>query len=237
MNKKEKLSIIIPVLNEEKNLSRLLPRLREQKGVEIEIIVADAGSTDNSKKICRKYKAKITKGGLPAIGRNRGAEIASNERILFLDADVYFSKIFIIKCIKNMKKKKLVLASVLTDPESDKKIDRLMFFFWDNWVFLTQKFYPHAPGYCIFSSKKLHEKINGFDEKLTLADDSNYVFRGSKFARFGIIPLRIKTSVRRLDTEGRFKLAIKMIGCALYRIFFGEAKKNQFNYNFGEHKR
>jgi len=44
------LSIIIPTLNEEKNLSLLLSSLKEEEG-DWEIIVADAGSVDETLKV------------------------------------------------------------------------------------------------------------------------------------------------------------------------------------------
>ncbi len=229
------ISIIIPTYNEEKHLLKLLKSIKKQDFKDYEIIVSDANSKDKTVKIAKKYGCKVIKGGLPSIGRNNGAKFAKYERIVFLDADVIISRGFIINCLRAMDKKNLGVASVLSKPDSNKFIDRFLFALWNFWVWSTQKIYPHAPGYCIFSSKTIHNKINGFDPKLVLGEDSNYVLRASKAAKFGIIPVEIKTSVRRLDTEGRWKLFKKLVHCGVYRMIKGEPEGNKFDYNFGIH--
>jgi len=225
------ISVIIPVLNDEKYLERLLKNLKSQK-VKMQVIVADYNSTDNSRKIAKKYKATIVKGGKPAVGRNNGVKAAKYENLLFLDADVSFKSDFLSKSLKQIKKRKLDGATPFSYAESTNILDKLLFAGWNFWVWLTQSVYPHAPGYCIFSTKSIHKKINGFDKSLFLGEDSNYVLKLSKKGKFRMIPTCMKTSVRRLETEGRFGMATKMILCGLYRIFFGEPKRNIFHYGY-----
>ena len=77
-----KVSIIIPVYNVEKYLDKCLKSVLNQTYKNIEIIVINDGSTDNSLKICKKYKDKrivlIDKenGGVSS-ARNKGLELAS----------------------------------------------------------------------------------------------------------------------------------------------------------------
>ena len=231
------LSVIIPVLDEEYHLERLIKALKLQRGVKLDIIVADAGSQDNSRIIAKKYGVKVVKGGLPSVGRNNGTKVAKYGQILFLDADVIFPRGFVVKCLRDMKKRKLNVASVLTKPDSKKIVDRLLFAVWNIWVVLTQKIYPHAPGYCIFSNKAVHKKIGGFNPRLYICDDANYVAKASKIAKFGIIQTFVTTSVRRLDTEGRLEMSKKMVLCGVYRIVKGEPIGNKFKYHFGVHKK
>ena len=232
-----KLSVVIPVLNEEHNLEKLFAALKAQKEVELDLILADAGSTDKSLDIAKKYRAKVVKGGLPAVGRNNGIKSAKYDNIAFLDADVSFSNTFLRDCMNYMKKRNIKVAGALTNPDSKKIIDTIYFSTWNFWVWFTQYFFPHAAGYCIFTKKKVHDKLQGFDENIRLGEDSNYVLRASKIVKFRIIPHKITTSVRRLDTEGRFKLAMKMFLCLLYRIIGKEDHKNLFNYNFNNHNK
>ena len=71
------LSIIIPALNEEKYLPLLLGEIKKQNFADdLEIIVADAGSVDKTIEIARSFGCEITKGGLPAKGRNEGGKVA-----------------------------------------------------------------------------------------------------------------------------------------------------------------
>ena len=230
------LSVVVPVLNEEYYLERLLRNLSAQKGVLLDIIVADAGSKDKSREIAQKYGARVVEGGKPPVGRNNGVPFAKYREILFLDADVDFHENFVCRCLDDMKKKRLVVATVLTNPESDRMIDRVLFDLWNFWVWTTQKIYPHACGCCIFSHADIHKKIGGFDPNLTLGEDSNYALKASNVCRFGVLDKEINMSVRRLDTEGRAGMLKKMILCGLYRIFIGEPRGNMFNYHFN-HKR
>lgn len=82
-------SIVIPAKNESKNLSILLPKLRSFFP-EINIIVVDDGSTDDTKKLALNYSAKVIQhpysmGNGAAI--KSGARACKTEYIIFMDAD------------------------------------------------------------------------------------------------------------------------------------------------------
>lgn len=95
--KSKKISIIVPIYNAEKFLAEAIDSLINQTLIDIEIILVNDGSTDNSKQICEEYAKKderiivINKenGGL-ADSRNTGMKIASGKYIMFLDADDKF---------------------------------------------------------------------------------------------------------------------------------------------------
>lgn len=85
-----KVSVIIPTVNERKGLAETVARLRLTAGRgEIEIIVADGGSTDGTTEIARRVADKLVES--PARGRavqmHRGALAASGDLLLFLHAD------------------------------------------------------------------------------------------------------------------------------------------------------
>lgn len=88
------LSIIIPARNEEENLGRLLPSVREQEWTAHEIIVVDDRSEDATAALAREHGAMVVEGRpLPEgwYGKpwacTQGAEAASGDWLLFLDAD------------------------------------------------------------------------------------------------------------------------------------------------------
>lgn len=92
-----KVSVIVPVYNVEKYLTKSLDSLVNQTLEDIEIIVVNDGSTDNSKKIIEVYKEKYQdkikylekpNGGL-SDARNFGIPHATGEYIAFLDSDDY----------------------------------------------------------------------------------------------------------------------------------------------------
>jgi glycosyltransferase involved in cell wall biosynthesis len=78
-----KISIIIPTKNEETCLPKLLDSIKSQDFPDYEIIIADANSTDKTREIAKSYGCIVVDGGLPAVGRNRGAEVANGEILLF----------------------------------------------------------------------------------------------------------------------------------------------------------
>ena len=98
-----KLTIIIPCKNEEQYIGKCLESLLNQEDIkDVEIIIADANSTDSTINIINEYKKsldiKVIEGGLPSIGRNKGAYLANSEYLLFIDAD---AEIYDNRIIKN----------------------------------------------------------------------------------------------------------------------------------------
>lgn len=85
------ISIIIPARNAHNTLEILLNSIRASSFKDMELIVIDDASTDETAQISRKLGARIIrleKQSGPAVARNRGAEVARGEILLFLDSDV-----------------------------------------------------------------------------------------------------------------------------------------------------
>ena len=90
-----KVSVIIPVRNEERSIRVLLDSLLSQTLPADEIIITDGGSTDSTRDIIRKYIAEGSpihliqeNVALPGRGRNLGAQQARNDWIAFTDAGI-----------------------------------------------------------------------------------------------------------------------------------------------------
>lgn len=231
-----KISIIIPALNEAKSLPYTLESIKEQDFQDFEIIIADAGSTDGTPAIAEKYGCQVVAGGMPAVGRNAGAKAASGEWLLFLDADVYLSDKFLSFLAEEAAEMAADIASCAIIPLSDKIIDQIMHATANAYINLTQYFYPHAPGFCIFVKKSLHDRLGGFDESLKLAEDHEYVKRAKEFGRYKILKKpKIYVSVRRMESDGRFNVAAKYVACEVYRALLGEIRTDLFKYKFGHH--
>lgn len=86
------LSVILPVFNAEKFLATCINSLLDQSYENIEIIIIDDGSTDNSLRICKQYKdtrislIHIENSGVNA-ARMAGFAKATGDYITFIDAD------------------------------------------------------------------------------------------------------------------------------------------------------
>ena len=98
-----KVSIIIPVYNEERDIEDCINSLKKQTYKRVEIIIVDDGSTDKTLNILKKFK-KITiirgehKG--PGFSRNLGSKTAEGEILIFIDADMTFDKNYIKNLIE-----------------------------------------------------------------------------------------------------------------------------------------
>ncbi len=100
------LSVIVPVYNVEKFLTKCLDSLISQTYKDLEIILIDDGSTDNSGKICDEYakrdnRVKVIhqKNKGVSVARNVGLDLATGSYITFVDSDDwcekdYFKQIF-----------------------------------------------------------------------------------------------------------------------------------------------
>lgn len=91
MSKKD-ISIIIPIYNAEKYLKRCIDSVVNQTKKELEIILINDGSNDNSENVIKKYKderIKYFKNKNQGIGktRNFGIEKATGKYMMFLDSD------------------------------------------------------------------------------------------------------------------------------------------------------
>ncbi len=92
-----KVSVIVPVYNSEQELRDCLDSLVEQTEKDIEIIVIDDASTDNSPEIEAEYQKKYPNVKVyrnernlgQSETRNRGIELAEGDYIAFLDSDDY----------------------------------------------------------------------------------------------------------------------------------------------------
>ena len=92
------ISVIIPVYNAEKYLKKCIESVQHQTYENIEIILVDDGSKDNSLQICNEFAQKDTrisvfskKNGGAASARNKGLDVCKGEYIYFVDCDDYIA--------------------------------------------------------------------------------------------------------------------------------------------------
>lgn len=109
----KKVSIIVPVYGVEKYIDKCLDSLVKQSLKEIEVIVVNDGTKDNSQKIIDKYvkkypdkiKSFIKENGGQGSARNYGLEKVSGEYIGYVDSDDFIEKDMYKKLYNKAKEK------------------------------------------------------------------------------------------------------------------------------------
>lgn len=103
-----KVSIIVPVFNAEKYLERCVSSVLSQTYQNIELILVDDGSNDNSKEMCDEYCAAFhnikcihKKNEGVSSARNVGIDMSNGDYILFLDSDDFIDKEAVSVLIEN----------------------------------------------------------------------------------------------------------------------------------------
>jgi glycosyltransferase involved in cell wall biosynthesis len=224
------LTIVIPCKNEGLGIIKTIDLI---KYLNCRIIIADS-SDDNITRIHlhryikkNKINAIVINGGLPAIARNKGAELVETPFILFLDADI---NILDSKVIKEALSK---ISSFHLDLVTCKfrSIDGRYNWVW--WIFdiiqwFCSKTTPFAVGgFMLFRTKTFNE-LGKFNEKDKIAEDYHLSSK-IKPNKFRIINNFVYTSNRRFDKSGVWTM-IKIAVGAWFNRKNDKWFENDFNY-------
>ena len=123
-----KISVIIPVYNVEKYIRQCLESVINQTYKNLEIIIVNDGTKDNSMKIVEEYlsdeRIKIIdkeNGGLSS-ARNKGLEHATGDYILFVDSDDWIKENLCETCMKNQKNEDIIAYNYIEYDEITKEM-------------------------------------------------------------------------------------------------------------------
>ncbi|MCL4418056.1 MAG: glycosyltransferase [Actinobacteria bacterium] len=170
MQKKRPLvSTVITTKNEEEVLERLLRSLIDQSYTNIEIILVDNNSSDDTLKIAQKFKkVKIYQYGPErSAQRNFGAGKSKGEYLLFLDADMELTPSVIQNCVQVITEGNF--SGVVIPEES------IASSFWGKIKAYERSFYSDkgdpVTDAARFFKKEVFVKAGGYDESITGPED------------------------------------------------------------------
>ena len=231
-------SIIIPTYNEEVYLPRLLDSIAKQDFRDYEVIVADNRSTDGTRRVARSHGARVVDGGVPGIGRNRGARAARGEYLLFVDADTVLPEGFLSSIMARFERDFIDICVPWIRPiDGAKPIYRTIFQFSNTFFTLMEAIQPQGLGICLLVTRRLHNRIGGFSETIRVSEDFDYIKRASLVGRFRVYPqVFVYHSVRRYQKEGVGNLVQKQFKSGFIYLFTGKAFDTD-DYKFGNFTR
>ena len=120
------ISVIIPVYNVENYLEECLNSVQTQTYTNIEVILVNDGSTDNSKMICERYCQEDSRFHLisqtnqgQSVARNVGVEVSTGEFIAFVDSDDVIKANYLEELMKYMSDDIDIVESIFTVSKKD----------------------------------------------------------------------------------------------------------------------
>jgi rSAM/selenodomain-associated transferase 2 len=198
-----KISIIIPVLNEAENIRQAIACT--QPSTNIEVIVVDGGSQDDTHKIASDFKVTIIS-SLPgrAVQMNKGATLAKGDILLFLHADTRLPTGFDVMIRTALQPTGIVAGAFALGIDAEVASLRLV-----EWgVNMRSRFWQMPYGdQAIFLTKQTFNKIGNFPE-LPFMEDFEIMRRLKRIGRITIIPVPVITSSRRWLQKGIWKTTL-----------------------------
>jgi len=230
----DRLSVIIPALNEERYIRRCLESVfRQNRAILHEVIVADFNSTDRTREICREFNVRIETGGTPAVARNFGASVATGNILLFLDADSVLPEGFLDKAIESFHQLNPAIISFFMAPVPWTFISGLVLKFYNYYSYLASLL--RLPVFatcacCMMTTTANHKAVNGFDPEMAVLEEYDYVRRLKKLGKFRVISLMFYVSMRRYNRGCALKKAAIMFFYYFEWLLKGKVTKDKFGY-------
>ncbi len=174
------------------------------------VLVADASSTDGTPEIVMSFRDRLNvsviRGGMPSVGRNRGAAQAESQYVLFLDADIELADTTLLRrCMERAQTGQLHCVTTNILCRDGSWIDRLFYAGNDFFQYLSCLHRPFATGmFMLFETRKFRE-LGGFHEQVLFAEDyllSQQVER----KRFAIVRGGVYTTNRRFQRMGHLRV-------------------------------
>ncbi len=214
-----KFSVIIPTLNEEYFLTRNLEQIISLRR-NLEIIVTDGGSTDNTLEIAKKFNCKIVES---KAGRgtqlNAGAAVASGDILIFLHADTFLPYDAFELIEKTFSDYQVKIARF-----------KLGFDFTSKWLEFYKRFTKYNSQFTRFGDsaiivrKDFFKELGGFSDRETF-EDVDFFSRAVKLSDIFLIDDFVVSSARRFILDGEIKRQ-------LLNILLFTAYLLNFNQNF-----
>lgn len=176
------ISIIIPIYNSEKYLQKCLQSVRRQSYQNIEIILVDDGSTDQSARICDKYAKKDSRFQVYHIknqgvshARNYGILQSSGKYICFIDSDDWVPEHYVKSLASIIVRNEIDLVLCPLAGQIEEEWTDFIFDFnqydSEKFLFLSENYFLYGPVCKIYNVSVLRENRIFFPEEMSYGED------------------------------------------------------------------
>lgn len=214
-NKKPELSVVIPAFNEANIIAALLGCLQRQKNIDLEIILVDGGSTDETVALAEQALQQhrhqqiihcADRGRAQQL--NRGATAAKSDWLLFLHADseINDNKLF-ARALQHLNNFILqdandnIAAHFALRFKRNQNDYALAYYFYECKTYLNRLDTINGDqGFLMKNS--FFQRLGGFDESLDYMEDARLARKVFAEGQWITLPGYILTSARRFELEG-----------------------------------
>ena len=229
-------SLVIPTWNEADWLPRLLESARAIPEIR-QIIVADKASADGTPALALAAGCAIAEGGRPSAARNHGAALATEDILLFTDADCVLTADAVRAAVEALGRPGVVGVHVRTVPVSLDAYCRLSYRLMDLYLrALAMCGLVQGVASFIAVRREAFEACAGFDERVAVGEDADFLRRLSARGRVLYRPDQIVfTSARRFHSERPWLFSAKVFMWATLRLL--HLKRSIVEYRWDGHAR
>lgn len=212
-------SLIIPTWNEAGWLPRLLQSARGIPEIR-QTIVADKDSHDGTAELARGARCALVPGGRPSAARNHGAQAATEDILLFADADCVLTPGAVRAAVEALAIPGVVGVHVRTVPVSLDWYCQLSYSLMDIYIRALALF-GIVQGVASFIAvrRDMFRACGGFDERVIVGEDADFLRRLSHRGRVQYRSDQVVfTSARRFHTERPWLFSMKVFMWTALRL-------------------
>jgi len=189
-------SVIVPTYNSASTLRECLQSIIMQSYSNIELVVVDNHSNDDTLAIAKEFTASaFTKGPERSAQRNYGVDKAAGDYVCIIDSDMQLSPKVIAQCVAAVQRRPDTKGVIIPEESFGEG-------FWAQCKKLERSFYIGVDWMeaARFFDIKLYKKLGGYDSSLVSGEDWDLSQRAKASARLGRVEALI------YHNEGRLRL-------------------------------
>lgn len=218
-------TVVVPAYEEADTLGRTLDSLR---GQDAEVVVV-AGGEDGTADVAEAHgvvdRVLVDEGEGPGAARNRGAEAAAGDVLLFTDADTVVPRDWVERHRAHYRREGVVGVGGPARPLDGRLRDEVLFVVLSDWWYRVSwpLGFVQQPGFNASVRRDAFEAIGGYDESIPFQEDTELSLRLKERGEVVYDPdCVVRTSPRREHDEGYGRLLVRNLRGYVRQFVLGD---------------